>query len=417
MQAREGQVMQLSGAVATITLQPEAHLLPRLIRAAHTNDTETVRVLLEEGVRTGQRDKQKMTALMHAAQQGHGGPVELLVKKEKGLRDKTGWTALMIAAEKGSLEVVKLLLEHEKGMKDKDGNTAFVHALRNKHTDIALLLQGYETHSWTPLMRAALTGDTKTVRKHFLDKDTRNDNGDTALIIAARAGHRNIVELLDPTNENGVTALMRAVDRNDVDTVKALLPLQGGQKATGNVEIGRWFICKGTALMRAAAHGHTRIVELLVEKEGGMQNSNGRTALMTAAGKGHTKIVEILLEKEAGMKDSDGWTALRCAAQNGKQDCVKLLLEKEGGMRDRNGKTALMIAAEKGHPECIKLLLEKEGGMQTSGGETALMFAVYNNQIECMQFLAEKEKNINRNQLLGIAKQRGSNEMMALLLE
>ncbi|KAE8302561.1 Kinase, NEK [Giardia duodenalis] len=598
MRALEAKVMQLSDRMDAA--DPRSFLLlPRLIRAAHMNSTETVRVLLEERVCTGQRDKQKMTALMHAAQQGHGGPVELLVKKEKGLKDKNGWTALMhaihnshskvakilvphehgkrsnngrtalvmavanscvetvralaefehglrdshghtalmiaaekghteiasllvpyekgltdskgrtalmIAAQQGSLEMAKILLDHEKGlrdkqhhnalyhalenghlrvaemiipyedpidengvtalmravargdtdmvrlfipvqggMKDKDGNTAFVHALKNKHTSIALLLREHEAPSWTPLMCASFTGDVTMVRRHFHERDVKNSDGETALTIAARAGHKDIVELLDPTDENGVTALMRAVDRNDLMAVKALLPLQGGQREFGSFDIDDWIIMRnGTALMRAAAHGHTRIVEILLEKEGGMRGSYGWTALMIAAWNNKQDCVKLLVKhkrergalgwtnlicaacigdadavrsnlQEASMRGSNGWTALMLAAANGYSECAKLLLEKEGCMQRSYGQTALILAARKGHPDCIKLFLEKEGGMADYYGWTALMWAVSCNQIECVRLLAEKEKNINRRKLLDIAK--GNSEMMALLSE
>ncbi|EFO61036.1 Kinase, NEK [Giardia lamblia P15] len=481
----------------------------RLIHATRTNDTETVRLLLEERVHAGQRDEQGMTALMHAAQQGHTGPVELLVEKEKGIKDKSGWTALMhaaynnhpevveilsphehgkrnnnnqtalmmaaerghaevasllvpyekglknsrdrtalmIAAEEGSFEAVRALVEHEKGLKDKqnhtalyyalknghleiaktimphddptdkdgitalmraairgdaemvellipiqkgqkdnNGHTAFMHALKNKHADIAALLREHEASSWTPLMHAAAAGDIEAVKMHLSDKDKKNSDGETALIIAARAGHKDIVELLDPIDEDGVTALMRAAERNDLATARALLPLQGGMNMTGRVKIAGWNIINGTALMVAALKGHTEIARLLVEKEG-------------------------------GMSDSNGWTALMVAAKRGHPDCVKLLLEKEGGMSDSGRWTALMRAAQEGHPDCVELLLEKEGGMSTSGGWTALMSAAQNGHTEIVGLLVEKERDINRSKLLNIAREKGNKEIIAILSE
>ena len=584
----EGRIKALEDKFAQ--LDAVSHLT-KLIRAVHMNNTEAVRMLVNEGTGIGQCDEQGMTALMHAAQRGHVESVKLLAEKEKGLQDRNGWTALMhathgnhsevakvlaphehgkrdnngrtalmIATQQGSLEMVKLLLDHEKGLRDKDGNTAFMYALKNQHTDIALLLreheapswtplmcaaftgdatmarrhlsdkdtrngdgetalmiaarkgyreiielldptdekgvtalmraaargdtkttellihiQGgtkdndgstalmhalrnrhrdtamvlreYEASSWTPLMRAALAGDVTTVKEHLSDKDTRNSDGDTALTIAARAGHRNIVELLDPTDDKGVTALMRAVDRNDVDTVKALLPLQGGQREFGSFDIdidNRIIMRNGTALMRAAAHGHTRIVEILLEKEGGMRGSYGWTALMLAAWNNKQDCVKLLVKhkrergalgwtnlicaacigdadavrsnlQEAGMRGSNGWTALMLAAANGYSECAKLLLEKEGCMQRSYGQTALILAARKGNPDCIKLFLEKEGGMADYYGWTALMWAVSCNQIECARLLAEKEKNVNRSKLLEIVKRRGNREILALL--
>ncbi|KAE8302556.1 Kinase, NEK [Giardia duodenalis] len=479
IKALENRFTEVSGGMNTSSPQSNLSTLPRLIRAAYTNDTETVRVLIEEGV-TGQRDEQGMTALMHAAQQGHIGPVRLLVKKEKGIKDKNGWTALMHAAHNGhpeasriltphehglqdlhghtalmivaqqrNLEMAKILLGREKGMKDKDGNTAFMHALMNKHTGIALLLRKHEAPSWTPLMCAAFTGNVTMARRHLHERDVKNSDGETALTIAARAGHKDIVELLDPTDENGVTALMRAVDRNDVDTVKALLPLQGGQKATGDVEIGKLTMYGGTALMRAVAHGYAEIMEMLVEKEGGMRDRNGKTALMIAAEKGHPECIKLLVRnvrernslswtslmyaaciedadavrsslQEAGVKDSDGCTALVWAARTGHTECVKLLLEKEGGMQTSYGSTALMSAAEEGHAGAVEVLLEKEGRMKDSDGQTALMYAAQNGHSKCVRLLVKKEGGVQdifgRTALMSAAEE-GHTDCLALLLE
>ncbi|ESU42036.1 Ankyrin repeat protein [Giardia duodenalis] len=309
--------------------------------------------------------------------------------------------------------------------------------------------------SWTPLMCAAVAGDIETAKRHLNEVDERNNDGDTAYTLAAKAGQGAILELLDPTDRNGVTALMRAAERGDVRTVRALMPLQKG-KATGYVMINGWPISHGTALMRAAAHGYAEVVRLLVEHEEGMHDDAGWTALMFAVIHDHTECVKLLIEKEAGMQDKDGWTALMRAAINGHIECVKLLLEKEGGMKDKNGRTALMgaawgghlecvrllleheggmrdncsytalmSAAQSGHTECVKLFVEKEAGMQDEDGQTALMYATYNNRLECARLLAEREKDMKTTcecwgfpsgtTALDIAKKRGRTEIISIL--
>ncbi|EFO65685.1 Kinase, NEK [Giardia lamblia P15] len=454
--------------IALLLREHEAPSWTPLMCASFTGDIETVRRHLSERDR---KNSDGETALVLAAREGYKEIIELLDPT-----DEDGVTALMRAAAKGDAEMVELLAPVQKGMRDKNGDTAFMHAFRNKHIDTAMLLQRYETHSWTPLMCAALVGDIEGVKKHILDKDTRNSEGDTALIIAARAGHEDIVEVLDPTDYNRVTALMRAADRNDLATARALAPLQAGQRASGSSNID-WCIRNGTALMRAAARGHAEVVELLLEKEGGMQTSdgrtalmiaaennhsgcvrllleeeggmetsglfvNGKTALMSAAQSGHPDCVKLLLEREGGMKDSNGWTALMYAAENGHLDCVRLLVDRErdasgwtslmcaaflgdadavrnnlqqAGMKDNYGQTALMWAARNGHSECVRLLVEKEGGMKNSSGWTALMKAICNNRIGCVRLLAEWERGINRGELLNIARRNGNREIMAIL--
>ncbi|ESU40207.1 Protein kinase NEK family protein, partial [Giardia duodenalis] len=278
--------------------------------------------------------------------------------------------------------------------------------------------------SWTPLIRAITDGDIKTVKKHLPKKDEKGARDDIALILAAKVGHAEIVELLDPTDWDGVTALMRAAERGDVEAVRALIPLQKRRTTTYG-----WY--SKTALMIAASCGHAEVVKLLVEHEGGMQDKNGMTALIGAVNNGHAECIKLLVEKEGGIQKKGGWnegeTALMIAAKSSYADCVKLLLEKEAGMQARNGMTALMWAACNGYPGCVKLLLEKEAGMQDKYGWTALMKAVYWNKIECARLLAEMEKCIRTTRewhgfppgttALVLAVQRRHDEVVRLLMK
>ena len=54
---------------------------------------------------------------------------------------------------------------------------------------------------------------------------------------------------------------------------------------------------------------------------------------MHAADNGHPDCVRLLLEKEGGMQNSDGWTALMFATYNNRLGCVRLLAEKEKDLK------------------------------------------------------------------------------------
>ena len=116
------------------------------------------------------------TALMRAAARGTwprpGGA------STSAGRDASGRTAFMIAAQKGHKEAVEVLPEHEKGMSDSQSHGALYHALNNGHTEAA-----------------------KIVIPHG-----------------------------DPTDGDGITALMRAAARGDAEMVRLLIPLQKGAK-------------------------------------------------------------------------------------------------------------------------------------------------------------------------------------------
>ncbi|ESU40071.1 CH-TOG protein [Giardia duodenalis] len=363
-----------------------------LICAAYLGDIDAVRNNLHEN---GYKDITGMTALMWAAYQGHKEAVEVLIEQEKGMRDRQGYnalywalrnrhtaaaeiiiphedptdengvTALMRAAARGDAEMVELLAPLQKGAKNKEENTAFVHALKNRHEDVAMLLYRYEALSWTPLMCAAAAGDIKAAKKYFSEKDRKNDDGDTAFMIAAKAGQESIVELFDPTDRNGVTALMRAVDRKDIRTIELLISLQKGRRTTKIVWIRRLLISKGTALIRAAARGYIEVVKLLMEYEGGMQDTDGRTALMWAARNGHLECVELLLEKEINMQNSKGWTALMFAVYWKEPECTRFLVERERDIKTTHtwhgfppDTAAIDIAKKCGHKEIIAIFLD-----------------------------------------------------------
>lgn len=357
-----------------------------LMCAAAVGDIKTAKKHLAD---KNKRNNDGDTALTLAAKAGHGDMVELLDPT-----DKDGVTALMRAAAKGDTGTVKLLMPIQKQRKDKQGNTAFMHALRNKRMDTAKVLRECEALTWTQLMYAVFLGDIELAKKHLSENDKKNNDGDTAYALAVKAGRGAMLTLLDPTDDDGITALMRAADRGDVDAVRLLIPLQKGLRATGGSKINGWWIAGGTALMRATAYGHIEVIKMLVEHEGGMQ-------------------------------DSDGWTALMGATRVNKPECIKVLLEKEGGIKKNDGMTALILAVRNNNLECVKLLLEKEAGIQSNNSRTALMWAAYNNNPECAKLLVKKERDIKTTREWGafpsgitafdIAKKRDHKEIVTIL--
>src|SRR3990167_2286436 len=109
---------------------------------------------------------------------------------------------------------------------------------------------------------------------------------------------------------------------------------------------------------------------------------NLNTALLRAAAIGHTNGVIIALEKGANVNLADdglGHTALMHAANSGQRETAALLIERWADVNwlDEDGKTALMLAAGGGHRDIAALLIESGGDVnwENSKGKTALMFA------------------------------------------
>ncbi|XP_011406888.1 PREDICTED: uncharacterized protein LOC105314419 [Amphimedon queenslandica] len=99
--------------------------------------------------------------------------------------------------------------------------------------------------------------------------------------------------------------------------------------------------------------------------------NDGANALMLACQKGHTRIVELLLNKQVGPKQVDpnvqnrkGHTALLFASTQGHYEIVKLLLESKAdpNIKSIKGKTALLVAKT----DKIKELLHNYSASETA---------------------------------------------------
>jgi ankyrin repeat protein len=135
------------------------------------------------------------------------------------------------------------------------------------------------------------------------------DKGDSALILAAKKGNKEMIEALisagadvNRQKEGGGSALMYAVSGKQRNVDICLLLIENGAEinATSN-----W--SKETALMEAAHSGNIEACRLLIENgaDVNMKDKNGETALMKAAEHFNIKICEILIENGADMDATD----------------------------------------------------------------------------------------------------------------
>ncbi len=257
-------VEQVRSAIAAGTdVNAKRHGTTALESAAWDGQTETVRVLLENGAKV---NADSGGALRGAAGNGHTETVRLLL--ENGAKDaSSGGTALMEAAYdgrkearlisfrplfpllrnyhrayNGRTEIAKLLLENGAKVNAKNGSgaTALMIAAHEGQTEMARLLlkKGADaiakdnTYGWTALMFAADEGQTETAKLLLgkgSDVDAKDEHGETALMIAASKGYTETVKLLlekgadvDAKNEHGETAFGNAT-RMDHPDIAALL--------------------------------------------------------------------------------------------------------------------------------------------------------------------------------------------------
>ncbi|MFA5137998.1 MAG: ankyrin repeat domain-containing protein [Elusimicrobiota bacterium] len=138
-------------------------------------------------------------------------------------------------------------------------------------------------------------------------------------------------------------------------------------------------LCAGcsSALIKAAAHGDTAQVRLLLD-QGANVNVRRREAIL-------------LYDPVTGMW---GGTPLNAAASQGHLDTVKLLLERGANVRLVNkpfGRPPLVAAAFGGDAEIVRLLLEKGAGVDQPSqmGERALYSAVRHAHPEAARVLLD----------------------------
>jgi uncharacterized protein len=129
-----------------------------------------------------------------------------------------------------------------------------------------------------------------------------------------------------------------------------------------------------SALMAAAAGGHTSCVEELLRRgvHVNRADDNGVTPLMCAAAGGHVDVLDILLRSnsiDVNATTAAAWTALMFAASAGHVACVEALIR--GGadvaVEDSNGSSALRCAASGRHVKVVETLIEAGASFVTPG--------------------------------------------------
>ncbi|EEF62467.1 ankyrin repeat domain-containing protein [Pedosphaera parvula] len=223
------------------------------------------------------------------------------------------------------------------------------------------------------LLKATENGDIAVVKKvlaHGAKLETRNSEGWTPLIIAAKSANLELVKLLvgkgaevntKSTHKTGSTVLAFASDTDDPALLKFLLEHGANINARG---------------------------------------SNGNTALYYSISAGKRKSADFLISKGADVNQlaytnerGQTFTPLISAACTGNLEMAELLI-KNGAKtekRDNFGFTALMEAAKRGFPQSIQFLISKGANVNARGpsGHTALIFAAYNGEMKTVKILLE----------------------------
>lgn len=283
------------------------------------------------------------------------------------------------------------------------------------------------------LLRAARAGQKEVVEmlcNSNANPETRDEYYRTPLSLAAELGYHEIVRQLlaidqiDVESEDSVyqTALSFAARNGHTEIVQQLL-------ATGKVYPDSASENNVTPLSWAAEKGSNDIVRLLLATGRVDVNTpdciRGDTPLSVAASNGHKEVVQQLLatgQIDLLPEDPLAKKALPYAVANGHWEIVQLLLAAEDD--DYNLEISLCVAAENGQKELVQrfLAMDRVGvNAKNEYGRTPLLLAAENGHKEIVQLLlSEEDINIDLKDAIGrtalsCATVNGHKEIMQLL--
>lgn len=273
---------------------------------------------------------------------------------------------------------------------------------------------------------------TILINSEIFDPNCWNDNKETPLSLAVRAGKHSLTKSLlnkkdiDINVEDawGHTPFSWAIYHDDIKIARMLLD-------TGKVDIDDDSIHKGALPSIKTKPGVSAGLKFMLETEKMTYGAKARlrnTALTLAAGAENREVLQLILggdDLDINARAFEGCTALLAATIHSNRDVFLLLLAKDVGVnaRNREGHTALSVAAIMGKWEFVKLLLDKDVDPNTynPNGDTPLSLAALGGQYEIVKQLLDQGVDINsKNQhgdtALSLAAFRGHTNIVRLLL-
>ncbi|XP_048697724.2 uncharacterized protein LOC125632890 isoform X4 [Caretta caretta] len=388
----------------------------------HTNVVELLTEKFHSNVLARTKDG---STLMHVASE-HGHPDTALAFLKKGvllhMPDKNGAVCLHAAAKRGHAAVVKALLQRgaEVDARTKENYTALHIAAQHCKPLVVQTLLGFGARvqlkggkaQETPLHIAACIHEGEKVAEMLLksgaDVNVEQENGETAMHIAARHGNLRMIKAL----------------------------IEEGGELTSQSKAGE------CPLHIAVQHSHLPVVEeilnyLATEKSHAeasacvnQENKHGKAALHLAAENGHDQIADVLLWHKAfvNAKTKLGLTPLHLSAQNGYNHLVKLLVETHLASIDAmtlTKRTPLHLAALTGQLDVCTSLLSMSADVNATDmqGQTPLHLAAENDHSEVVQFFLKHKPelvtsaNVEGSTCAHIAASKGSVAVIKELLK
>ncbi|XP_042874440.1 ankyrin-3-like isoform X2 [Penaeus japonicus] len=326
--------------------ESQKQLNEKLLKEAEGGNLEAVKALLDKGadveVASTARGAEKGLRPLHLATWGgHASVVrELLLRGAvKTARGANGYSLVHFAAKRGSVEVLEILREAKCNMKAKtDDSQTALHVAADHGNQAAV--------QWL-------------VENDAIDLSSQNRDGDKALNLAQKSGHKSIADYLlmiqgQKILQKGVLndVIELIAEGFDVNTVFQ----EGTNKGMTPLHLASW-------------GGHSEVITVLLEHgaDGNAKTAEGMTAMHLASMGGHVSSMETLATKcDFGSTNRDGKSALHLAAEYGNMDAVRWLTLQghDVSQRDASGRTPFQYAKEEGQKKVAEFLANREGDTQ-----------------------------------------------------
>lgn len=358
---------------------------PALCLFAHRGDMNAVRTLLDLGANINVVGPDKHTPLFEACMQSHKEMAQLLLERgaDIHLPNSRSDTVLCKMGWHGYTQIGEILLEHGASIDavNQHGFSALHECCYHGHIEMALML----------LRRGA----------RF---DTYNEGGYAPIHLACQLGHIKILQKLlevgDDVNHIAPrihwTPIGEASQQNRPDIVELLL--------SRGADPEEWLNAEGhqqTPLMRAAAEGHTVILDLLLDRGQARieaEDEEGKTALYYAVIRGKTETTKQLLTRKPNLEVRDHkeqYTPLHQAARASNIGLLRILLEAgaDPNVREIHRWTPLHEAAARGELKIIQDLLRHGADPDPleEHRRSPLRLAITENRIDVARLLLKTE--------------------------
>ena len=394
-----------------------------LIRACYNAQTESVKVLLENGADPNISDASGHSGILAAV---HGQCTNEILKEiiackvDLDAQNKDGRTALVLACFYRQQEAVQVLLEagSNPNITDNNGHGSLyaavfkgcrqkiIQAMIDHHADV----NATSKDKVTAIMCACNKRRVYAIHvllKARADINIADTNGDTCLkhavygdcseeVLQAIIDRGADVNVTDKRND---TALMCACRKRCMNAIKVLLKAGADPTIADNT---------GNTCLMYAVHADCsdEVLQAIIDHgvDVNATSKDNHTALLIACQKRHEDAIYVLLN--AGFDTNNAYTdgGNTCLMAAVISHCSKEVLQAiidhgaDVNATDKNNCTALMWAIKKRHADAIHVLLKAGADTKfaNKNGQTCLMYAVYSNcSEEVLQAIIDHGADVN----------------------